>query len=207
MITLKGETGYIIAAQLRKIPILSNEEVYQLISEAKSGNIESLNKLLHHSLRIVAYCISVHFSWALKDVDTFMDLFQQGSIYLRTAILRYDESKASYVTFCHRQVWGMLLNYIKLRRDRGNKDGSSIFVPLEDVVLSTYEDYLTKMERRQKVERILALPLLPNERDLFLHILKGYNQNEWAKLKGFSRQRAGQIYHKLLKKIEKLRDK
>ena len=99
----------------------------------------------------------------------------------------------------------MLLNYIKLRRDRGNKDGASGFVSLEDVVLSTHEDYLIKTERMQKVEKILSLPLLSNERELFLYILKGYNQNEWAKLKGFSRQRAGQIYKKLCKKIEKLK--
>lgn len=190
-------------AKIKAIPILPDVEVKVLIEKAKAGDVNSLNKLLHHSLRIICYCISAHFPWALSDVDEYMDLFQQGSIYLRTAILRYDEDKASYVTFCHRQLWGMLLNYIKLRRDKGNKDGSSIFVSLEDVALSKFEDFTERIDFIQNVEKVLALPLLPKERELFLCLLKGYNQNEWSKLKGFSRQRAGQIYKSLCKKVEK----
>lgn len=76
-----------------KYPVLSSEEINELIKDYKeTKNQESYNKIIYSNFRLIFYVINKYFRIATKTVP-IMDMIQDGSIGLMTAIDKFDFSK------------------------------------------------------------------------------------------------------------------
>ena len=72
--------------EIKKIPLLSKEEEYDLLVKAKSGDIAARNKLIESNLRLVVYVVKRSFIIGVP----FQDLIQEGNLGLKKAIDGYD---------------------------------------------------------------------------------------------------------------------
>lgn len=83
----------------REVPVLSYEELIDLMKKAQSGDINARNKIMYHNAKLV---ISIAKKYYNCGID-YPDLFQVGNIGLMKAIERFDIEKGlQFSTFA---VW------------------------------------------------------------------------------------------------------
>lgn len=90
--------------EVSKIPMIDINKEIELSRRVKSGDLEAANKLVEANLRFV---ISVAKQYQNKGIP-LVDLIQEGTLGLKEAALRYDESKGfrfiSYAVWWIRQA-------------------------------------------------------------------------------------------------------
>jgi len=75
--------------QIRKIPLLTFEEVLELSRRIQNGDTNARRRLIESNLRLV---VKTAMSYNIKDVS-LMDLIQEGNIGLIRAVDKYDHRK------------------------------------------------------------------------------------------------------------------
>ena len=76
-------------SELKKIPLLSNEETYELAKRISSGDKVAKDKLIISNLRLVASVASLYVGRGLQ----YLDLVQYGNLGLMKAVEKYDPDK------------------------------------------------------------------------------------------------------------------
>ena len=88
-------------AEIKKIPILTNEEEKELLYEAKKGNKKARDKLVNSNLRFVVKVVNNFVGRGVPPID----LVQEGSIGLIDAVKSFDMSKdTKFLTYAYYHV-------------------------------------------------------------------------------------------------------
>jgi RNA polymerase primary sigma factor len=86
-------------SEIKKIPLLSKEEEYQICQKIKLGDELAINKLVKHNLRFVVHTAKKYQNLGL----TFEDLISFGNIGLYRAAKKFDVDRGfKFITFA---VW------------------------------------------------------------------------------------------------------
>ncbi len=85
--------------EIRKIPLLTREEEYDLLVKAKNGDNSARNKLMESNLKLVVYVAKRNLAFGIP----FQDLLQEGNLGLKKAIDGYDlKSNNRFATYA---IW------------------------------------------------------------------------------------------------------
>lgn len=111
--------------EVAKIPLLSEEEEYEIALKAHKGDIYAIQKLVRHNLRFV---ISVAKQYVCQEAP-LGDLLNEGNIGLQMAAERFEPSRGfrfiSYaIWWIKRKVLEYLTNQSRMIRIPGNKVGN-----------------------------------------------------------------------------------
>lgn len=95
---------------------LKEEEVQELIEQAKDGDKEARNNLIVHNLRSVSWVVNVQFKNLPFNKE---DIFNEGTFGLFKAIDSYNIEKGNFVTYSTRCIINQVLMYLrKMRKDK-----------------------------------------------------------------------------------------
>lgn len=195
---------------------LSSKEERECLIKAKSGDIESRNKLVEHNLRLVAHIIKKYYS-SRSDQD---DLVSIGTIGLIKAINTFDINKniklSSYASRCiENEILMYFRNLKKTSQDISlneaidmDKDGNPL--SLYDV-LSTDDNILDNFNKKLNLKKIYEyIDSELDEREKQVITLRyGLNgkepvtQREVADILGVSRSYISRIETKALKTLRR----
>jgi RNA polymerase primary sigma factor len=144
--------------QIRKIPLLSFEEVLELSRRIQNGDTNARRRLIESNLRLV---VKIAMSYNIKDVS-LMDLIQEGNIGLIRAVDKYDHRKrvrfSTYAAWWIRQA---INRYLSEKR-------RAIRLPnrKEEILHKVHRahSFLSQQHMRQpKIEEIAAETGVPRE--------------------------------------------
>lgn len=170
MITNKVE---ICGVNTSKLPVLTNEEMRELIVKMRSGDKESRDKFIKGNLRLVLSVIQ-RFNNRGENVD---DLFQVGCIGLIKAIDNFDLSQnVKFSTYAVPMVIGEIRRYLRdnnsIRVSRSLRDIAYKALQIRDKLISknNKEPTVTDIAKELKLPRedvIFALDAIQDPISLF----------------------------------------
>lgn len=170
MITNKVE---ICGVNTSKLPVLTNEEMRELIVKMRSGDKESRDKFIKGNLRLVLSVIQ-RFNNRGENVD---DLFQVGCIGLIKAIDNFDLSQnVKFSTYAVPMVIGEIRRYLRdnnsIRVSRSLRDIAYKALQIRDKLISknNKEPTVTEIAKELKLPRedvIFALDAIQDPISLF----------------------------------------
>lgn len=104
--------------ELKKYPVLTREQEYELAKRVKNGDTNALNKLTNANLR---YVVAIANKYRRPNIS-FIDLISEGNIGLMKAIERFDYTKGyKLITFA---TW-WIKNYIQMFIKNYDKSSTS----------------------------------------------------------------------------------
>jgi len=170
MITNKVE---ICGVNTSKLPVLTNEEMRELIVKMRSGDKEARDKFIKGNLRLVLSVIQ-RFNNRGENVD---DLFQVGCIGLIKAIDNFDLSQnVKFSTYAVPMVIGEIRRYLRdnnsIRVSRSLRDIAYKALQIRDKLISknNKEPTVTEIAKELKLPRedvIFALDAIQDPISLF----------------------------------------
>lgn len=139
--------------EIKKFKVLSRDEERELITKAKSGDREALNKLMACNLRLVASIVLRHYR--NREIPE-LDLIQEGSFGLIKAIEKYDlNTNYKFSTYAY--------SWIRQNIDRAiYTKGRNIYIPIHmQENMKKYKKKIHEFEltykRKPSIEEIIKI--------------------------------------------------
>lgn len=95
MPVLNDNTLKIYLKQVRKLPLISNEELIKLANRLKKGDMEARRRMIEGNLRLV---ISIAKKYREQGLS-FLDLIEEGNIGLMKAVEKFNYRKGYFFTY------------------------------------------------------------------------------------------------------------
>ena len=183
---------------------MENQEVLELIREAKKGNEEAMETLIERYLNTVR---KINNKWGGKD-----DGFQEGIFGIYQAIKTYDESyNTKFMTHLYFYVEAKIRKYIDKERYRvpqhvieSIKKGEQerlYFFGLENLELEDNNLNNENLENKVLIEKVLNCCTYQERTVIKYLFFEGYSGEEIAKKLKKSRQWVHTIKHRAFEKI------
>ena len=211
---------HVTAANSFPKPLTSDEEL-KCFEEMKKGSEKARDKLIEHTLRLVAHIIKKYYSNSSEQDD----LVSIGTIGLIKAVSSFNYEKGTkFATYAARCIENEILMYFRNKKKYAqdvsfsdpidtDKDGNALSVvdTLADD-RSVSEDIENKLIF-ENLYNVIDSELLPREKEIIylrygLQGKKSYTQREIAKNLGISRSYVSRIEKKALETLKsKLKNK
>ena len=195
-------------------PPLDKSRELDLLLKCQDGDMEALNVLIEHNLRLVVF-LAKKFDSTGYDLE---DLVSIGSLGLIKGIMTYKVDKnIKLATYASRCITNEILMYIRKNKNRKgevsfedalNYDSEGNELHLEDI-MGTEEDVVhdeieNKMAKRQLLECLSDLT--DRDKEIMtmrygLYNTREYTQKEVAELLGISQSYISRIEKKVIKKL------
>lgn len=98
-----------------RFDLLTKQEMADLAQQIQSGSGAAADKLYHHNLRLVPHVWKRQYGWIAPPDPRIPDLLQEGAIGLRTAVQRFDPTRASFSTFAVQWIRQGMNSYLRSR--------------------------------------------------------------------------------------------
>ncbi len=203
-----------ILNNIRSIPVLSEEEIKELIIKAQNGDLIARDKIVYHNLRLVIY---IGRRFLGKFSDNMDDIINTGSIGLLNSIYYFKvESGIKFSSYAGQAIVREYTNELKARKNpedivslsdpiRSDLDGAKTREDIIPIDSEPIDSYVSRLELYEKVREVIK-QLPEREREIIIYRF-GFEDGEMKSLAdvgrkfGMSRERARQIEPKILKKL------
>jgi RNA polymerase primary sigma factor len=193
---------------IKKIPVLTKEEEFDICQKIKSGDKESISKLVKHNLRFVIHTAKKYQNLGL----TFEDLISFGNLGLYRAVEKFDPDRGfKFITFA---VWYIkseittalneLSTQVRIPNSQNSDDYN--FKP-EDNSLSTND--VGRFDKSDlMIELKMVLNCLSDEEYDYITRFYGFGHDfaqsidDIAEFKGLSNERIRQVIRRAERKLK-----
>lgn len=183
---------------------MENQEVLELIREAKKGNNEATEKLIEQYLNAVR---KINNKWGGTD-----DGFQEGILGIYQAIKTFDESyNTKFMTHLYFHIEAKIRRYIDKERYRvpqyviesikKGKQERLYFSEIENFEIEDGSIDNEDLENKVLIEKLLNCCTKQEKEVLNLLFFEGYSGQAVAEKLGMSRQWVHSIKHRAFEKI------
>ena len=163
----------------------------ELVKEVKSGSTSALQTLyMRHLDAIYRY-----FYYQTKDKFLAEDLAQDVFIRVWRAIDHYDEKKGSFTSWMYRIAHNLLIDHYRGKKSLTLKEG---------IEASYTEDWLEKLDRNEKIQKIKSeLDNLPDDyrEVVILRFFEDMGVEEVAIIMEKSEENVRVIQHRAIRKL------
>lgn len=193
---------------IKKIPVLTKEEEFDICQKIKSGDKESISKLVKHNLRFVIHIAKKYQNLGL----TFEDLISFGNLGLYRAVEKFDVDRGfKFITFA---VWYIkseittalneLSTQVRIPNSQNSDDYN--FKP-EDNSLSTND--IGRFDKSDLMTELkMVLNCLSDEEYDYITRFYGFGHDfaqsidDIAESKGLSNERVRQVIRKAERRLK-----
>lgn len=191
--------------------LLSKKEIYDLLSPAKAGDIDAINKIIDNYTRLTDHIAMKAYNLKITTMD-FDDMKNIGRIAILTAIEKFDmTTNNSFSTFLYPVVKNSIsMEFRKMNDDNASLEaeigekGSGINLKnlLDNKDVLSIEEQCENMEISDNIKKCIDKLSSREQQILYLRYWKQYTLVEIGDMFNVSRQRIEQLEKRATNKLK-----